>query len=286
MRKRDLLLAIGVAVLGVFGIPAAQAGETLWYGSRVGMEVAVISKSGIGTAKAIIKIRMTKEKAAEHCTEYAGDSSAGCVKRLLKEDGARLKPTVNGNCTTGAFTDMYGYRYVFKGRNKNRKGEFAPEYIIVDRKTGQVLDDSMVSGYAVALGVFEALCPNFKSSSSSGNSRPAMAVEETAVPAAPPIQDIPGSTVEYRALEVTDENSYNTDWAQCLIEFESNQRYDEDGYSVVSQEIDAEREFGHQVLVSDKGDSVMTARCFDGKYVFVKYRLKDAANLIPRSSGQ
>lgn len=136
-----------------------DSNERLSYGSRAGMDVMVLSKSGIDTASASITIQLTRENAAEFCEFYLGDTSSRCIDKVIKEDGSRLRPAVTGNCMSKTWTDMYGNSYVFKGKNSNPQGDVDAEYIVQDIKTGDVLDASSASGYAVTLGVFRALCP-------------------------------------------------------------------------------------------------------------------------------
>lgn len=133
--------------------------ERLPYGSRAGMEVMVLAKSGLGTSNAVIKIELTRDNAAEFCELYLGDTSSRCVDKVMNEDGSRLRPEVMGNCTTKTWTDMYGNSYVFKGKNSSPQVDLDAEYIVQDVKTGDVLNASSASGYAVALDVFKALCP-------------------------------------------------------------------------------------------------------------------------------
>ncbi len=123
------------------------------------MEVTIVSKSGIGTSKAEIRIKLTKKNAAAFCESYLVDTSEACAIKVLRDDGAKLRPFVSGNCRTGTWVDMYGNRYVMRGRNKNTKGNINAEYLIENRKRGEILDGSSASGYSVALGVFKALCP-------------------------------------------------------------------------------------------------------------------------------
>lgn len=133
--------------------------ERMSYGSRAGMEVMILAKSGLGTSNAVIKIELTRDNAAEFCELYLGDTSSRCVEKVLKEDGSRLRPEVTGNCTAKTWTDMYGSSYVFKGKNSSPQGDLDAEYIVQDIKTGDILNASSASGYAVALDVFKALCP-------------------------------------------------------------------------------------------------------------------------------
>lgn len=143
----------------------AEEPERLGYGSRAGMDVIIVGKSGINTSKAVIKIKLTLENAAEFCELYLNDTSKSCAKKILRADGAKLWPAVTGNCRAKTWTDMYGNSYVFKGRNLNTSGNVMAEFLIENRKTGEVLDGSSASGYGVAIGVFEALCPRTSKSS-------------------------------------------------------------------------------------------------------------------------
>lgn len=159
MKSPLLFLAALAACSAVLADARAQEPERLSYGSRAGMDVMIIGKTGIGTSKAVIRIKLTRENAAEFCEFYLNDTSAACAKKVQKEDGARLRPSVSGNCRKRSWTDMYGVGYVFKGRNKNKSDDNIADYLIVNSKTGEVLDGFSPSGYGVALGVFQALCP-------------------------------------------------------------------------------------------------------------------------------
>ncbi len=132
---------------------AANAAGTISYGSRVGMEVTVVSVSGIGTAHAVIRVKHTRENAKTFCVEYSQDQSEDCVNRELR---IPLNDELVGNCETGWFTSLYGERLRFVGEAK-KHSEFGPKYIIL--KDRQPLDGSSASGYGYNLEQFEALCP-------------------------------------------------------------------------------------------------------------------------------
>jgi hypothetical protein len=170
MKSFHFCLAALIASSISFSEACAEGPERLGYGSRAGMEVMIVGKSGINTSKAVIKIKLTLENAVEFCELYLNDTSKGCAKNVLRADGAKLRPAVTGNCKAKTWTDMYGNSYVFKGRNPDTSGNVMAEFLIENRKTGEVLDGSSASGYGVAIGVFEALCPR---TSKSGNSYPA-----------------------------------------------------------------------------------------------------------------
>jgi hypothetical protein len=145
----------GAALIGIFLLVEAHGAGSVSYGSRAGMEVTLIAVSGIGTTRAVIRVKHTRENARAFCTEYANDKSEACVDRTLRE--TRLNDQLEGNCETGWFTSLYGERLRFIGEAKHR-GEIDPKYIILS--DGKPLDGSSASGYSYDLEQFEALCPN------------------------------------------------------------------------------------------------------------------------------
>lgn len=56
----------------LMALPASAAGK-INYGSREGMQVSVISMSGLDTSNAVIKTHHTREDAIEFCREYVGE---------------------------------------------------------------------------------------------------------------------------------------------------------------------------------------------------------------------
>ncbi|MBI2738787.1 MAG: hypothetical protein HYX38_19840 [Rhodospirillales bacterium] len=146
-----LLLALSLAVpLG------ALAGDRIYYGTRAGMHVTTVGKSGIGTANAVILIKHTPEDAKAVCVEYLVDESPDCVRRMLAE--LKIADRVSGNCTTRTWTDMYDGRYAFMGEAK-KSDDMIADYAIKDLRTGEILDGSPPSGYDVQLTIFQQLCP-------------------------------------------------------------------------------------------------------------------------------
>lgn len=283
MKFVRLLLAVLVATSPLAIGAKAQEPERLSYGSRAGMDVMVLDKSGIGTSKAIIKIKMTRENAAEFCELYLGDMSAGCAKKVLKQDGSRIRPTVSGNCKTGIFTDMYGYSYAFKGQNKNKTGEDMADFLIVNRKTGEILDGSMASGYGVAIAVFEALCPKFKAVSfndtSSEQAAPKANSENTSIARGPTdaetaqIEALIANAPSPDGLEMISGTSLPTSWDECLSNFESNLYYSESGFRQIASLIDDKNHIGYQSMLNEEGDSILEARCAGGNYVMAIFKI-------------
>ncbi|MBV9519519.1 MAG: hypothetical protein JO068_15535 [Hyphomicrobiales bacterium] len=134
--------------------PASAAGS-IYYGSRVGMEVTITSMSGIGGTNAIIRAVHTRANARTFCLEYARDSSEACIREELS---TRLSDHIAANCKSGVFTTFYGETLRFLGPNKN--SDFgSPKYKLVSLASGRPLDGSSASGYSYDIEQFSALCP-------------------------------------------------------------------------------------------------------------------------------
>jgi hypothetical protein len=125
------------------------------YGSRVGMQVTVMSMSGLDTSNAIIRTQHTREDAIEFCREYVGEVSEKCIKEEL---ATRLNDAIYANCSSGVFTNFWGDKIQFRGKNK-QKGEFGPNYILVNLQSGEIANGSSASNYLVNMEIFHALCP-------------------------------------------------------------------------------------------------------------------------------
>jgi hypothetical protein len=142
-------------IVSLCATPALAAGK-LSYGSRAGMEVTVVAVENLGTERAVIRARHTREDARAFCTEYLMNKSRECVDRTLRE--TILSDTIRANCRTGVFTTFYGETVRFRGPNpKYRRDNSETKYVLV--RNGEVLDISSASGYDVSLAQFAALCP-------------------------------------------------------------------------------------------------------------------------------
>lgn len=152
-----LLVGLVASLLMVGGAHA----ETLYYGSRAGMEVTVVKKSNIGSTHAKILTKHTKANATAFCREYVGKVTPKCIADELK---TQLVPEISANCSSGNFVTLSGQRYQFQGSN----ADYDPtgggtEYILVEiggENGNEPLDGSSASGYDVAIDQFKALCPN------------------------------------------------------------------------------------------------------------------------------
>jgi hypothetical protein len=154
-------LALGVMVVAflmtvTFACPAdAEEDHSIYYGSRAGMHVTTVSKSGIGTSKAVIMIEHTPKDAKAFCVEYAQDYSMACVKRTMAD--VKVSDRVAGNCKELTWTDVYGQAYAFEGKSKS--SDLMADFIVRNLASGEILDGSSASGYSTALGIFQELCP-------------------------------------------------------------------------------------------------------------------------------
>ncbi|EJC80192.1 hypothetical protein Rleg4DRAFT_1808 [Rhizobium leguminosarum bv. trifolii WSM2297] len=153
---RHLGLGLCATTISVAVSPAAAAEDhSIYYGSRAGMHLTTVSKTGIGTANAVIIVEHTPKDAKAFCVEYAMDNSMACVKRTMAE--VKVGDRVTGNCRKRTWTDMYGQAYAFEGPRQS--DDIMADYAVRDLKSGEILDGSSASGYDVALTVFQQLCP-------------------------------------------------------------------------------------------------------------------------------
>lgn len=157
MNARNVTIAAVATLLLLQAAPvAAQPDDRIYYGSRAGMHLTTVSKQGIGTADAVIRLKHTPQDAKAFCVEYVRDTSPDCVRETLAE--VKIADRVSGNCTTRTWTDMFGGRYAFLGVAKKSPDSIA-DYAIKDLATGELLDGSPPSGYDVQLTIFRQLCP-------------------------------------------------------------------------------------------------------------------------------
>lgn len=146
--------AILTIVLAAFALPVLASGK-IGYGSRAGMQVTVVSMSGLNTAHAVIRTRHTREDAVAFCRYYVRKITEPCIRGELTTP---LNDLITANCSTGYFTDFFGTSHQFMGRMQKTQ-EFEPDFKIVDLDTGTVEDGSGASYYLVNLEIFRALCP-------------------------------------------------------------------------------------------------------------------------------
>lgn len=154
MSAKPVFGIISFILLSLSAVPALASG-TLYYGSRAGMEVTVISVSGLDTTNAVIKTEHTRENAIAYCKEYVENVTPECIQAELAKP---LNDEVQANFQTGIFTDFFGNKYQFEG--ENRSPNAATKYLIGDLPSDQVEDGSEASGYPTNIAIFKALCPS------------------------------------------------------------------------------------------------------------------------------
>ncbi len=138
---------------------SALASGTIGYGSRVGMEVTVISMSGLDTSNAVIRTKHTRGNAAKFCKEYADDPSEKCID---SEMSIPLNDEIHGNCVTGGFVDFFGNEYQFDGKIRH-KTDLMANYALRHMSgpnRGQLADGSSASNYPTAMSIYKDLCPS------------------------------------------------------------------------------------------------------------------------------
>ena len=146
----------------------SYAAKTISYGSRVGMEVDVISVSGLNSNNAVIKTKHTRGNAKKFCIEYGQDFSEKCIKEEL---AIKLTTEIHGNCSTGVFNDFFGFVHRFEGVSKRHEFDAnfdlrllaSPRPLIEGEtpKIGELAEGDSASGYFTHMEIFSALCPLF-----------------------------------------------------------------------------------------------------------------------------
>jgi len=135
----------------------AGAAEKIGYGSRVGMNLTIISANGLDTEQAEIHAIHDRKDAGIFCREYARDFSSKCVNEEMRS--APKSFVYRANCETGVFLSVGG-RYRFVGPAKEDPDNMMIAYQVIDLGTGEDLDGSEASGYPLAMEVFKDLCPS------------------------------------------------------------------------------------------------------------------------------
>ncbi|WP_421995849.1 hypothetical protein [Reyranella sp.] len=144
------------ALLSAAAALAQPADDRILYGTRAGMQLTTVSKSGIGTAHAVIRVEHTPQDAKAFCVEYVRDPSPACVRETLAD--VKIADRVSGDCVAKTWTDMFGGRFAFLGRAKTGSEVMADD-AIRDLETGALLDGSPASDYDIELVIFRQLCP-------------------------------------------------------------------------------------------------------------------------------
>ncbi|HXV31494.1 MAG TPA: hypothetical protein VD840_14285 [Sinorhizobium sp.] len=159
-RQPKRLAAAAAIVTGMLPALAARSAMAedfgkLSYGTRAGQSLTIVSKEGIGTANAVIRLKHTPQDAKNFCVGYLLDYSTRCVQRWLAEK--KFADRVTGDCVKRTWTDMYGNKYSFHGSAKQQpelieQGRFSESDYLV-RRNGE--EDF----FPFDTEIFQALCP-------------------------------------------------------------------------------------------------------------------------------
>lgn len=154
MSKITFVACASAAWIAASSGPGMAAGK-IFYGSRAGMQVTVVSMSGLDTARAVIRTKHTREDAIAFCRDYVQKVTPKCIKEELE---TRLNDEISADCVRGTFVDFYGNRYRFAGPNRNP--DVDAKYRIISLPSGEVANGSSASGYPVNIDIFRTLCPS------------------------------------------------------------------------------------------------------------------------------
>jgi hypothetical protein len=144
-----------LGLLATTASPAAASG-TIGYGSRIGMEVSVISVSGLNTSHAVIRTKHTRENAIVFCRDFVQKVTEECIREELAKP---LNDVITANCITAEFTDFHGNRYLLLGPNRKTGDLSSAKYALMNIDTREIADGTMASGYPMNMAIFKALCP-------------------------------------------------------------------------------------------------------------------------------
>jgi hypothetical protein len=88
-------------------ISAVYASGKIYYGSRVGMQVTVVSIEGLDTSHAVIKTQHNRDDAIEFCREYVQENPV--TEKCIKDELAvPLNDSIYADCLQGIFTNFFG----------------------------------------------------------------------------------------------------------------------------------------------------------------------------------
>ena len=155
--RRNLVGWAGIALVVLFAASLAKAAGKIYYGSRAGMTLTVKSMSDLDTSHAVILTEHTRDDAIGFCRDYERQEpvTETCIRQEL---AVRLNDLIHADCPKGVFTDFYGEKYQFRGKNPRSK-ESGAAYLLMNLRTHEMADGSSASGYDVNMDIFRALCP-------------------------------------------------------------------------------------------------------------------------------
>ncbi|WP_141471672.1 hypothetical protein [Sinorhizobium sp. NG07B] len=158
-----LALVAGILLGPAVGSAVSEDPSKLSYGARIGMTMTIVSKEGIGTANAVIRLKHTPQDAKVFCVEYLRDDSLRCIGDVIAT--TKLADRVTGNCVERTWTDMHGSSYSFHGSARQspemiKKGLLSETDYLIRRDGDEAfLPNLSLASYAERLEIFQSLCP-------------------------------------------------------------------------------------------------------------------------------
>ena len=70
-----------LVVLSALMLATSAEARTIYYGNKVGMELTIVKKSGIGSEHASILARHDRRKAGVYCREYGHDPRRALTRK-------------------------------------------------------------------------------------------------------------------------------------------------------------------------------------------------------------
>jgi hypothetical protein len=123
----------------------------------VDLDATIVGMEGRDTAKAIVKLKHTREDAGHSCQERGAvtDVTDACIRDELAR---RTKDAITADCLAGEFTDFYANRYRV---SVNTDPTYpAARANITDLATGKLVDQFATSPtIRQPMPAYRALCP-------------------------------------------------------------------------------------------------------------------------------
>ncbi len=115
MFRQLATLSVLLAAMALLPARPARASEWLAVCSKC-LSPTVISKSGIGTANAVAEARITREGAAEHCSNWTPERNLEeCVAEAMAQPDAQRTYRATADCKAGRITPIDGQTYRLDG---------------------------------------------------------------------------------------------------------------------------------------------------------------------------
>jgi hypothetical protein len=123
----------------------------------VDLDATIISMEGRDTAKAVVKVKHTREDAKHSCQEYGTvqNVTEDCIREELAK---RINDVITADCLAGEFTDFYGNRYRLSVNTDLTYP--AAKANITNLATGELVDQfSSDRKIRQPMPAYRALCP-------------------------------------------------------------------------------------------------------------------------------